>query len=258
MKEVVKVKDLSFSYGALPILKNISFKVNKGEFIGIIGANGEGKSTLMKILTRTLVSNTGEIQLLDEKLEAFNAWDRVGYLSQKATSFNLSFPATVEEVVGANLYKKIGLFKRPNKNHKRMIAEALDKVGMTGYEARMIGALSGGQQQRVFIARMLVNQPEILLLDEPTVGVDAKSQEIILSLVRKFNRENGITVIIISHDMKAIDEYCNRVLILKDGRIKQRFEEDNIGPGEKEEQSVDYSSDGIIIKTYLRTEKDIC
>ncbi|QAA30988.1 metal ABC transporter ATP-binding protein [Clostridium manihotivorum] len=258
MNEVVNIKDLSFSYGALPILKNISFKVNKGEFIGIIGANGEGKSTLMKLLTRSLIANTGEIQILGEKLEAFNAWDRVGYLSQKATSFNLSFPATVGEVVGANLYKKIGLFKRANKNHKGMVAEALDKVGMAGYEDRMIGALSGGQQQRVFIARMLVNEPEILLLDEPTVGVDAKSQEIILSLVKKFNRENGITVMIISHDMKAIDEYCNRVLILKDGRLKQRFEYDNIGLEGKEEQSVDYSSDGIVIKTYLRTEKDIC
>ncbi|MBK1812409.1 metal ABC transporter ATP-binding protein [Clostridium sp. YIM B02505] len=222
MNEVLKVKDLSFTYNSAQTLKDVNFVVNKGDFLGIIGENGAGKSTLMKLITKSLKYDTGEITIFGEKIEAFASWDRIGYLSQKVTSFNLSFPATVEEIVGANLYKKVGLFKRIKREHRQMISEALQKVGMYGYEKRMIGELSGGQQQRVFIARMIVNEPEVLLLDEPTVGIDAKSQEIILSLVKRFNEENGVTVLIISHDMQAIEQYCHRVLVMTNKSLSER------------------------------------
>jgi zinc transport system ATP-binding protein len=222
MNEVIKVKDLCFTYNSVKTLDNINFAVNKGDFLGIIGENGAGKSTLLKLITKSLKYDTGEITILGDEIDAFDSWNKIGYLSQKVTSFNLSFPATVEEIVGANLYKKVGLFKRIKREHRQMISEALKKVGMDGYEKRMIGELSGGQQQRVFIARMIVNEPEVLLLDEPTVGIDAKSQEIILSLVKKFNEENGVTVLIISHDMQAIEYYCHRVLVMSNKSIYEK------------------------------------
>ena len=119
--------------------------------------------------------NKGKITLFGEDLSKFKENYKIGYVSQKANSFNSDFPATVKEVVMANLYSRRGLFKRYKKEDYEKLSTVLEKVGMSGYENRLIGNLSGGQQQRIFIARALISEPELLLMDEPTVGVDAKS-----------------------------------------------------------------------------------
>ena len=211
MEKVIEAKDLCFGYSEKLILENISFSVDKGDFLGIIGPNGSGKSTLIKLLLKMLTPSSGEIKILGERIEKFNKWNKMGYVSQKANSFNTSFPATVEEVVGANLFSKVGLFRHLNKHHKEQTNKALEIVDMQDYKNKLIGNLSGGQQQRVFIARVLVSQPEIMILDEPTVGVDAKSEEAVYCLLAKLNKELGITVIMISHDIGAVTVHANKL-----------------------------------------------
>jgi len=214
MDEMIKVKDLSFSYQGRMILKDISFQVEKGDFLGIIGPNGAGKSTLVKLLLKILNPSKGSIEILGENIQSFNQWSKIGYISQKANSFNGDFPATVEEIVGANLSAKTGIFKRKTKDHKTRVYEALEKVGMQDYGKKLIGQLSGGQQQRVFIARVLVGEPEIMLLDEPTVGIDMKSEEAVYCLLARLNSDLGITIIMVTHDIGAITVHANKLVCL--------------------------------------------
>ena len=214
MNEIIKVEDLSFAYQGKQILKDIGFVVERGDFIGVIGPNGAGKSTLVKLLLKILTHSKGNIEILGEDIRSFNQWSRVGYVSQKANSFNGDFPATVEEIVGASLSAKTGIFKRKTKDHKIRVYEALEKVGMQDYGKKLIGKLSGGQQQRVFIARVLVSSPDIMLLDEPTVGIDMKSEEAVYCLLAQLNEELGITIIMVTHDIGAITVHANKLICL--------------------------------------------
>ncbi|PKM51204.1 MAG: zinc ABC transporter ATP-binding protein [Firmicutes bacterium HGW-Firmicutes-7] len=214
MKNLVEVNNLNFGYKETLILKDISFTIHRGDFLGIIGANGSGKSTLIKMMLKVLVPWSGEIKMFGENIQTLKSWNKVGYISQKVNSFNGSFPATVEEVVLANLYSKIGRFKLPHKKHKEKVYEALEKVGMQEHSKSLIGSLSGGQQQRVFLARVLVGDPEILILDEPTVGIDLKAEEALYCLLARINKELGLTVIMVTHDIGAITVHANRLICL--------------------------------------------
>lgn len=214
MNEMINVKDLSFAYQGKPILKDISFQVEKGDFLGIIGPNGSGKSTLVKLLIKILTPSKGSIEILGEDIQSFDRWSKIGYISQKANSFNGDFPATVEEIVGTNLLAKTGIFRRKTKDHRDRVYEALEKVGMQDYGKKLIGQLSGGQQQRVFIARVLVGEPEIMILDEPTVGIDMKSEEALYCLLARLNNDPGITIIMVTHDIGAITVHANKLICL--------------------------------------------
>ncbi|MHB8075996.1 metal ABC transporter ATP-binding protein [Desulfosporosinus fructosivorans] len=214
MKQIIKVNKLNFGYGNRLVLKDISFTVDKGDYLGIIGANGSGKSTLLKLLLKLDTPLSGEICLFDQTIHSFKQWNKIGYISQKANSLNSSFPATVEEIVAANLFSRIGLFKFPKKQHKEQVRHALELVGMQDYSKRLIGNLSGGQQQRVFIAKVLVSQPEIMFLDEPTVGIDAKSEEAVYCLLARLNKELDLTVVMVTHDISAITIHANKLICL--------------------------------------------
>ena len=218
---MIEVKNLNFGYNDKLVLKDVSFSIEKGDYIGIIGPNGSGKSTLVKLMLNILSPLSGEIEIMGENIKNFKNWSKVGYVSQKANSFNGSFPATVEEVVCANLYSKMGLFRLPNKKHRETVMEALTKVGMQDYSKRLIGNLSGGQQQRVFIARVLVSEPEILFLDEPTVGIDAKSEEEVYCLLKRLNEEFGLTVVMVTHDIGAITVHAGRILCLGENGLTE-------------------------------------
>ena len=173
--------------------------------------NQAGKSTLIKLILGMLPYDNGTIQLFGGDLKS--ARSRIGYVAQKANSFNSYFPATVKEVVAANLYSKAGLFKRIGKKIRcTSKKKALHQVGMAEYENRLIGKLSGGQQQRVFIARALVNEPELLFMDEPTVGIDAQSVRAIMSLISELNK-SGITIVMTNHDTPALVQASNKLLI---------------------------------------------
>lgn len=219
MEKVIEVKDLSFGYGERLVLENLNFSVERGDFVGIIGPNGSGKSTLIKLLLNIVKPLRGEINILGQSIEKFSCWSKIGYVSQKANSFNTAFPATVEEVVSANLYSKVGLFKRINKEHKNLVYDALKTVGMEDYKDKLIGNLSGGQQQRVFIARVLVSKPEIMFLDEPTVGIDARTEGALYCLLGKLNSEMGITIVMISHDIGAMTVHANKIACMTNKQI---------------------------------------
>lgn len=214
MERLVEVRDLKFGYGGKPVLKDVSFSIYKGDYTGISGGNGTGKSTLLKLMLGILPPASGGIFLFGESIQRFKQWNRVGYISQRATSFNQGFPATVEEIVGANLFSRIGLFKPPGRKHKEMVYQVLEAVGMQDLRKKLIGNLSGGQQQRVFIAKVLVSQPEILFLDEPTTGIDVKSEETVYCLLDRLNRESGLTVVMVSHDISALTVHASKLLCI--------------------------------------------
>ncbi|EUJ17839.1 metal ABC transporter ATP-binding protein [Listeria aquatica] len=215
MKEaVLQVSNLSFHYDREEVLEGISMDIEKGSFTGLIGPNGSGKSTLLKLILGLLKIQKGTISLFGEDSSEFKEREKIGFVSQKANSFNSAFPATVKEIVASGLTKKKGLFSLLNKQDQREIYEALEKVSMTAFLNRNIGELSGGQQQRVFIARSLVSKPELLILDEPTVGVDARNVQSFYELLRKLNLEEGMTLLLVTHDLLAVSQYVDHVVSL--------------------------------------------
>ena len=154
MEEILNIEHLDFEYPDTAVLRDVTFSLNKGDFLGIIGANGAGKSTLIKIILGLLPCGNGDVRLFGETIKSFKGRDRLGYVSQRAASFNKSFPATVEEVVIANLYSKKKLLSRYTHEDRGLVRKALKQVGMEGFESRMIGKLSGGQQQSLQSALM--------------------------------------------------------------------------------------------------------
>nr|PZN37152.1 MAG: zinc ABC transporter ATP-binding protein [Bacillota bacterium] len=201
---VVELEHVWFSYGGEPVLQDISLTVGRGDFVGIVGPNGSGKTTLLRLILGLQPPQQGRIRLFGQDLSSFRRWDRVGYVPQKATSFNSDFPATVREVVLTGRIAPRGLFRPLGRKDRELADRALALVGLEAYADRPIGRLSGGQQQRVFIARALAGQPELLILDEPTVGVDAAAQQQFYALLRRLREELGITILLVSHDIGAV------------------------------------------------------
>lgn len=208
---VLKVENLSFNYEKKNILKDINFNIKRGEYVGIIGGNGSGKSTLLNIILGNLNASNGEVELYEKK---------IGYLSQQVRNFNKKFPATVEEIVAANLYSEMGLFKRLKKCHKVKIDEVLRFVNMDKYKDRLIGNLSGGQQQRVFLARLLVNNPKIIFMDEPIAGLDDESIKTFYCLMDRLNRELKLTIVMVTHDIKSMKMKADKIISLDQSQIK--------------------------------------
>ncbi len=213
---IIEVKNLSFAYSDAEVFSNISFKIEKGDFLGIIGSNGTGKSTLIKLILGLLQPEKGDIYLFGKKRREFRDYSKIGYVPQKALSFNSGFPTTVREVVSANTRPRriFGIF--PSGGDRQMTDKALEEVGMLEYSERLIGRLSGGQQQRVFIARALAGEPELIFLDEPTVGVDAGSVDIITDIITGLNRK-GISIVMTNHDTPSLISVSNKLLVLSDG-----------------------------------------
>ena len=219
MERLLDVKGVYFGYNKKYVLEDVNLTVFRGDFLGIVGPNGSAKSTLIKIILGILKPQRGTVVLLNSPIERFNQWDRIGYISQRVRNFNPAFPATVEEIVGANLYSQMGVFKFFNKEHKTKIKEALDVVNMSDYQDHLIGNLSGGEQQKVFIARTLISNPEIIFMDEPLVGVDVQSQEQFYGLMEKLNNELGITLVMVSHDIGVITDKANRVACVGNRKV---------------------------------------
>lgn len=221
MKEkIIIVENMSFSYGSNKVLENVNFHIEEGDFVGIIGPNGSAKSTLMKLMIGLLQPDQGSIYLFGKSIHEFKDYKKIGYISQNVRDFNQMFPATVEEIVGANLYSKADKFERYKKEEiHRKIDDALTIVEMEEYKKRKIGKLSGGQKQRVFIARALAVSPKILFMDEPLVGMDLDSQNKFYALMNKLNREYNITLVMISHDVGVISQRVNKIFCLNKGQV---------------------------------------
>jgi len=203
-KNIIEVQNISFSYnGQDNILQNITLAIHPGDYIGLVGPNGAGKTTLLKIMLNLLVPSQGTVKLFGQKIDSFKDWPKIGYVPQKAINFDANFPANVFEVVLMGRYSN-KLWQRISLADKAAVKDALQKVEMWEYRDRLIGDLSGGQQQRVFIARALVNQPEVIFLDEPTTGVDKPTQDNFYALLQKLNQEFGLTLVLVSHDIERI------------------------------------------------------
>lgn len=219
MQKVLDVKGVYFGYDKKYVFEDVNLTVFKGDFLGIVGPNGSAKSTLIKIILGILKPQKGTVTLLNSPIERFNQWGKIGYISQRVQNFNSAFPATVEEIVGANLYNQMGFLKFLNEKHKAKIKKALSIVNMSDYQNHLIGNLSGGQQQKVFIARTLISNPEIIFMDEPLVGVDVQSQEQFYRLMEKLNKDLGITLVMASHDIGVITNKANRVACVGNKKV---------------------------------------
>lgn len=210
----LEISSLSFRYDKAEVLTDINLTLPMGTFLGIVGPNGSGKSTLVKLILGLLKVKDGHIKLFGTEIQHFKDWKKIGFVSQKANSFNSGFPATVYEVVSMGLVSQIGLFKFLTKADKQKVLHAIETVGMKDYLNRNIGELSGGQQQRVFIARAIVSNPELLILDEPTVGVDVNNVENFYQILDKLNNEHKITLVLITHDIGTITKHASHVACL--------------------------------------------
>lgn len=213
-KPLIEIENVSFQYDYTQVLKNISFRVEEGDFLALLGPNGSGKSTLLKIILGLLKPMSGTIKLFGESSTTFKHREWIGYVSQKSNAFNSGFPATVQEVVKSGLTKKLGLFKRPSSDTNDKVFNALKAVGMEAFVKRNIGELSGGQQQRVFIARALVSEPKLMILDEPTVGIDHENVQAFYDMLATLNREQGITMILVTHDVDTVSNRISHVACL--------------------------------------------
>jgi manganese/iron transport system ATP-binding protein len=205
----VRLEGVCAGYYGRDVLDEVSFTVACGEFVGIIGPNGSGKTTLLKVIAGLLEVQCGRVEVLGA---APGHSRNIGYVPQ-AESVNWSFPVTVFDVVLMGVYGKLGLFRRPSEADRKAALAALEEVGMHEYADTQIGELSGGQQQRVFVARSLVQNPALLLLDEPIAGVDATSQHAIFTLLEERQRQ-GMTIVATTHDLSCVATWFDKVLCL--------------------------------------------
>jgi len=202
----LEVENVSFQYDGNFILENITFSVENGDYLGIIGPNGGGKTTLLKIILGLLKPLSGTVKTL--------TLHHIGYVPQRIAMGDFHFPATVEEIVASGRTARRGLLKWFNQEDKMAIEKAMEIIEITKYRNRLISQLSGGEQQKVFIARALAGEPKILILDEPTIGVDITSQEKFYAFLQKINQDLGLTIIFVSHDIDVVAHQAKSVLCL--------------------------------------------
>ena len=211
---LVVLRRVSFAYDGTPVLVDVDLAIEEGDFLAIIGPNGSGKTTLVKIILGLLPPSEGEVEIFGKKPAEFTDWNKVGYVPQKATHIDPFFPASVEEVVGMALMSRRDQASASVREDRTKVRGALEAVGMAEAAKGPIGRLSGGQQQRVFIARALVTSPRILFLDEPTTGVDAETQAAFYDMLDRLNRSEGLTIVLVTHDIGIVNKHVNRVACL--------------------------------------------
>jgi zinc transport system ATP-binding protein len=217
-EEIITFKNVSAGYGAGDVVENISFSVEKGDYVGVIGPNGGGKSTVLKMIAGVHKPRLGEVRVMGIDPEKFTQKERslIGYVRQE-TFIDTSFPVKVKDVVLMGRYALIGPGRRPSDQDEQMAMDALKRTGMENFSGSHIGALSGGQKQRVFIARGIVNNPELLILDEPTTGVDAKNQHAFYELLLELKRNYHLTIIMATHDVSMVSDQVNKVTCVNHG-----------------------------------------
>jgi len=218
MTPLIQVEHVSFSYQEQVVLEDVSFDIQSGEFIGLIGPNGSGKTTLLKIVLGLLKPQHGSVKILGKSVQV-GQYTQLGYIPQKMTQLETRFPITVEEVVSLGRVDRRHLFHQLNGQDYQAVTEALHAVNLNEYRQRLITDLSGGQQQRAFIAKALAGNPKLLILDEPTVGIDTQSQEVFYTLLAELNKKRGLTIIIVSHDIDVVMNEVNSVLCLNKNLI---------------------------------------
>ncbi|BEO95403.1 metal ABC transporter ATP-binding protein [Fusobacterium polymorphum] len=218
----IEIRNLTVAYGENIALENLNLDVEAGSLMALVGPNGAGKSTLIKTILKFLKQITGEIKINGKTL---------AYVPQR-NSVDWDFPTTLFDVVEMGCYGRVGLFKRVNKEEKQKVLKAIEQVGMLDFKDRQISELSGGQQQRAFIARALVQEADIYLMDEPFQGVDSTTEKSIVDILKKLKSE-GKTLIVVHHDLQTVPTYFETVTfinksVIASGKIKEVFTQENI------------------------------
>jgi ABC-type Mn2+/Zn2+ transport system ATPase subunit len=208
---LVKFDHATLGYGRRVVLSDLSFDIPPGDFLGLVGPNGAGKTTILRAILGSLKPLSGTVTTAPDL--------RFGYVPQR-DSVDYNFPLKVTDVVLMGRYDRIGVGRRPSKEDRRLALDALDHVGIADLAERQLGALSGGQKQRTLIARALVGQPNILVLDEPTNGMDLVSTTQILSLVRELHERDNITVLMVSHALNEVANYVERIALTLEGGFR--------------------------------------
>jgi zinc transport system ATP-binding protein len=196
------------------VLEDISFTVKRGDYVGIVGPNGSGKSTLVQALLGLQAISSGSARLFGDLCNSFNQWGRVGYLPQSLRLLNPAFPATVAETVGLGLLSLKQFPRRLTSLDRETVDATLDDLGIYDIRYKLIGELSGGQQQRTLLARALVNDPELLILDEPTAALDPETRERFYRMIADINGSRGVTVLLVTHDTGVIGQHASKMLYL--------------------------------------------
>ena len=218
----IEIRNLTVAYGENIALENFNLDIEAGSLMALVGPNGAGKSTLIKTILRFLKQITGEIKINGKTL---------AYVPQR-NSVDWDFPTTLFDVVEMGCYGRVGLFKRVSKEEKQKVLKAIEQVGMLDFKDRQISELSGGQQQRAFIARALVQEADIYLMDEPFQGVDSTTEKSIVDILKKLKSE-GKTLLVVHHDLQTVPTYFESVTfinktVIASGKVKEVFTQENI------------------------------
>lgn len=206
---IIDVSNLNFGYTSELVLKDVNLCVDEGQFICITGENGSGKSTLLKVLLGELKHFEGSIKLFGNPINSIKDFKDIGYVPQNSVMNKVAFPTTCREMVAINLYRSFGPVKFPGKKHFARAEKALVDMGLEKYVRTPFNELSGGLQQRVMITRALINDPRLLILDEPTAGVDNESKVRFLDLLETVTQERNITAVLVSHELELVSRHIN-------------------------------------------------
>jgi len=220
MHHSIELEDVHAHFGHMTVLDGVTVLASPCEFVAVVGANGAGKTTLLKIANGTIRAQQGRVTVLGYDLSRSNhchsVRKEIGLVPQRTISHR--FPISVEEAVLMGRYGKIGLMRRPSKDDREKANESMRAVGIFPLLKKLVHELSGGQQQKVALARALAQEPSILLLDEPTTYLDADSSSEIMDTIHTIHHQRRLTTLLVSHDPQWIDQYCDKIYLLKDGK----------------------------------------
>jgi zinc transport system ATP-binding protein len=211
---VLEVSNLTVERAGSVVIENANFSIRKGDYVGIVGPNGGGKTSLLLALLNILPKKEGSIRLFGQEIESFSNWEKVAYVPQHATNFDSQFPLSVRELVSLGRITRNNLGRTLKRSDIEAVDQSLEFMGITEIADKRIGQLSGGQKQRVFVAKALVRNPEIILLDEPIGGVDAKTQEKFFKKLSDLNIKKGITILLVTHDLTAVFCRMSKVICM--------------------------------------------
>lgn len=214
----IALTDASFGYGDRPVVTGADLRVTAGERIAVVGSNGSGKSTLVKGILGLNSHLSGEVLLFGTPMARFRERARIGYVPQRHT-LSASVAATAAEIVMSGRLARLGPFSRPGRADRDVVRDALSVVGLGDRERHEVSTLSGGQQRRVLIARALAGAPEVLVMDEPTAGVDVASQRVLADVLRRL-ADTGVTLLVVTHETGPITDLLTRVVTVEAGRIR--------------------------------------
>jgi zinc transport system ATP-binding protein len=219
MPLAVELRKVCFGYpGGPEVLHQVDLAVETGEFVAIAGPNGGGKTTLLRLAVGLEQPRRGQAFLFGEPAARFSRRSGIGFLAQR-TQLGLDAPVTVREVVEAGRVQRQGLFRRRCRDERRLVDEAIARVGLSDQAGAVLGRLSGGQQQRAFLAKALSAKPELLVLDEPTAGVDVDAQEALAGLLEELHRDLRVTILFCSHEFGAVEQYVDRLVLVRGGIV---------------------------------------